>query len=143
MKLFTYRGVRVKKYHEKIRRTTFFIFLLPFLIGFGFFIYTHQVQLQQSPLPYGIGLGVSLLIVILLLLLLQAICYQKLLFFSRLDSLRIISHFLIENNLVLVKKIKTEKGFIERTSLPKVYLKRDRFSVTVTFQLQGSRFQER
>ena len=143
MKLFTYRGVRVKKYHEKIRRTTFFIFLLPFLLGFGFFIYTHQVQLQQSPLPYGIGLGVSLLIVILLLLLLQAICYQKLLFFGRLDSLRIISHFLIENNLVLVKKIKTEKGFIERTSLPKVYLKRDRFSVTVTFQLQGSRFQER
>lgn len=143
MKLFTYRGVRVKKYHEKIRRTTFFIFLLPFLLGFGFFIYTHQVQLQQSPLPYGIGLGVSLLIVILLLLLLQAICYQKLLFFSRLDSLRIISHFLIENNLVLVKKIKTEKGFIERTSLPKVYLKRDHFSVTVTFQLQGSRFQER
>lgn len=143
MKLFTYRGVRVKKYHEKIRRTTFFIFLLPFLIGFGFFIYAHQVQLQQSPLPYGIGLGVSLLIVILLLLLLQAICYQKLLFFGRLDSLRIISHFLIENNLVLVKKIKTEKGFIERTSLPKVYLKRDRFSVTVTFQLQGSRFQER
>lgn len=143
MKLFTYRGVRVKKYHEKIRRTTFFIFLLPFLIGFGFFIYAHQVQLQQSPLPYGISLGVSLLIVILLLLLLQAICYQKLLFFGRLDSLRIISHFLIENNLVLVKKIKTEKGFIERTSLPKVYLKRDRFSVTVTFQLQGSRFQER
>lgn len=143
MKLFTYRGVRVKKYHEKIRRTTFFIFLLPFLIGFGFFIYAHQVQLQQSPLPYGISLGVSLLIVILLLILLQAICYQKLLFFGRLDSLRIISHFLIENNLVLVKKIKTEKGFIERTSLPKVYLKRDRFSVTVTFQLQGSRFQER
>ncbi|WP_317628017.1 FtsK/SpoIIIE domain-containing protein, partial [Streptococcus sanguinis] len=122
---------------------TFFIFLLPFLLGFGFFIYTHQVQLQQSPLPYGIGLGICLLIVILLLLLLQAICYQKLLFFGRLDSLRIISHFLIENNLVLVKKIKTEKGFIERTSLPKVYLKRDRFSVTVTFQLQGSRFQER
>lgn len=143
MKLFTYRGVRVKKYHEKIKRITFFIFLLPFLLGFGFFIYTHQVQLQQSPLPYGIGLGVSLLIVILLLLLLQATCYQKLLFFGRLDSLRIISHFLIENNLVLVKKIKTEKGFIERTSLPKVYIKRDRFSVTVTFQLQGSRFQER
>ncbi|KJU96479.1 FtsK/SpoIIIE domain-containing protein [Streptococcus gordonii] len=143
MKLFTYRGVRVKKYHEKIRRITFFIFLLPFLLGFGFFIYTHQVQLQQSPLPYGIGLGVSFLIIILLLLLLQAICYQKLLFFGRLGSLRIISHFLIENNLVLVKKIKTEKGFIERTSLPIVYLKRDRFSVTVTFQLQGSRFQER
>ena len=143
MKLFSYHGIRVQKFHEKMRQITFAIFLSPFLLGSGFFIYTHQIQFEQSPLPYGIGLGTSFLVVALLVLLVQSICYQKFLFFGRLDSLRIVSHFLLENNLVKVKKIKLDKRTIERIKLPKVYIKRDRFSVTIAFQLQGSRFQER
>lgn len=143
MKLFTYRGIRVQKYHEKIRRLTFGIALLPFLLGAGYFVYTHQVEVQNNPTPYAIGLGGSVFAISLLLLLIQTICYKKFLFFNRLDSLRIVSHFLLENNLVKVKKIKTDKGIVERLTLPKVYVKCDRFSVTVSFQLQGSRFQER
>ena len=143
MKLFTYRGVRVKKYHEKIKRLTFLIAFLPFLLAAGYFAYTHQVELQNNPTSYGIGIGGGLLGIALLLFVLQTICYKKLLFFNRLDSLRIVSHFLLENNLVKVKKIKSDNRMIERATLPKVYVKRDRFSVTVSFQLQGSRFQER
>ena len=52
MKLFTYRGIRVQKYHEKIRRLTFGIALLPFLLGAGYFVYTHQVEVQNNPTYY-------------------------------------------------------------------------------------------
>ena len=143
MKLFTYRGIRVQKYHEQIKRLTFLLTFFPFLLGTGYFTYTHQLELKANPISYGVGIGGSLLGIALLLLILQALCYQKLLFFNRLDSLRIVSHFLLENNLVKVKKIKTDNRIIERFRLPKVYVKRDHFSITVSFQLQGSRFQER
>lgn len=80
MKLFTYRGIRVQKYHEKIRRLTFGIALLPFLLGAGYFVYTHQVEVQNNPTPYAIGLGGSVFAISLLLLLIQTICYKKFLF---------------------------------------------------------------
>lgn len=67
----------------------------------------------------------------------------KIFFFSRLDSLRILSHFLLDNNLYKVKKIKSNHHTRERILLPKVYVKRDRFSITVSLHLQGSRFQDR
>ena len=48
MKLFTYRGIRVRKFHEKIKRLTFALFLLPFLLGGSFLAYLHQDQLQNQ-----------------------------------------------------------------------------------------------
>ena len=88
MKLFTYRGIRVQKFHEKIKQLTFALFLLPFLLGGGFLVYLHQDQLQsqfqRDPLTYGILFGGSVLGLLLLDGLVQAICYRKFLFFSRL-----------------------------------------------------------
>ncbi|MFS5392476.1 FtsK/SpoIIIE domain-containing protein [Streptococcus agalactiae] len=147
MKLFTYRGIRVRKFHEKIKQLTFALFLLPFLLGGGILAYLHQNQLQnqfqRDPLTYGILFGGSVLGLLLLDGLVQVICYRNFLFFSRLDSLRILSHFLLDNNLYKVNKIKSNHHTRERILLPKVYLKRDHFSITVSLHLQGSRFQDR
>ena len=84
MKLFTYRGIRVRKFHEKIKRLTFALFLLPFLLGGGFLAYLYQDQLQnqfqRNPLTYGILFGGSVLGLLLLGGLVQVICFEN--FFS-------------------------------------------------------------
>ena len=102
MKLFTYRGIRVRKFHEKIKQLTFVLFLLPFLLGGGIFAYLHQDQLQnqfqRDPITYGILFGGGLLGLLLLDGIVQVTCYRNFLFFSRLDSLRILSHYLLDNN---------------------------------------------
>ncbi|MDW7798754.1 FtsK/SpoIIIE domain-containing protein [Streptococcus canis] len=138
-----YKGIRIRKYHDKVKYYTFAILLAPFLTGVGFFVYSHQTQLKEVPLFYGVVISTSLIIVALLLLFLQQLGYRKLFFLNRLDSLRILAHFLLDNHLYTVKKIKSNNHVREQIRLPRVYLKRDRFHITVSFQLQGSRFQER
>lgn len=143
MSLFSYKGVRIRKFHERLRILTFALFSFPFLSVIGFITYTHLLLFQYDPIKYGAILFAELFGSLLVVLLLQELCYRKFLFFARLENLRVISHFLLENNLYVVKRVKRNNRTVEHIKLPKVYLKRDKFSVVVTFQLQGSRFQER
>lgn len=68
---------------------------------------------------------------------------RELLAFQKLNSLRILSRFLLENNLYIVKKIKREKRTIEKIRLPQVYLKQSRYGLEVSFILEGNKFQDR
>lgn len=70
-------------------------------------------------------------------------CYEKIVFFQRLNSLRILSRFLIENNLYLIKNIRRENKTIEKIILPQVYLKQSRYKIEVRFILEGNKFQDR
>lgn len=70
-------------------------------------------------------------------------CYEKILFFQKLNSLRILSRFLIENNLYLIKNIRRENKTIEKIVLPQVYLKQSRYKIEVRFILEGNKFQDR
>lgn len=143
MSLFSYKGVRVRKFHERLRILTFALFSFPFLSVIGLITYTHLPLFQYDPIKYGAILFAELFGSLLVVLLLHEFCYRNFLFFARLENLRVISHFLLENNLYVVKRVKRNNKTVEHIKLPKVYLKRDKFSVVVTFQLQGSRFQER
>lgn len=70
-------------------------------------------------------------------------CYEKIVFFQKLNSLRILSRFLIENNLYLIKNIRRENKTIEKIVLPQVYLKQSRYKIEVRFILEGNKFQDR
>ena len=70
-------------------------------------------------------------------------CYEKIVFFQKLNSLRILSRFLIENNLYLIKNIRRENKTIEKIVLPQVYLKQSRYKIEVQFILEGNKFQDR
>ena len=143
MKLFTYRGIRVRAFYRHIRGITWFIWWFPSLLAIGHYCYVNLEELKDHPLPLGYFIGGILVASCLVSYLLNRMCYEKIVFFQKLNSLRILSRFLIENNLYLIKNIRRENKTIEKIVLPQVYLKQSRYKIEAHFILEGNKFQDR
>lgn len=143
MKLFTYRGIRVRAFYRHIRGITWFIWWFPSLLAIGNYCYLNLEELKDHPLPQVYFIGGVLVASCLVAYLLNRMCYEKIVFFQKLNSLRILSRFLIENNLYLIKNIRRENKTIEKIVLPQVYLKQSRYKIEVRFILEGNKFQDR
>lgn len=143
MKLFTYRGIRVRAFYRHIQGITWFIWWFPSLLAIGHYCYLNLKELKDHPLPQVYYIGGILLASCLVAYLLNRMCYEKIVFFQKLNSLRILSRFLIENNLYLIKNIRRENKTIEKMILPQVYLKQSRYKIEVHFILEGNKFQDR
>ena len=143
MKLFTYRGIRVRAFYRHIQGITWFIWWFPSLLAIGHYCYLNLEELKNHPLPQVYFIGGVLVASCLVAYLLNRMCYEKILFFQKLNSLRILSRFLIENNLYLIKNIRRENKTIEKMILPQVYLKQSRYKIEVRFILEGNKFQDR
>lgn len=143
MKLFTYRGIRVRAFYRHIRGITWFIWWFPSLLAIGNYCYLHLEELEDHPLPQVYYIGGILVASCLVTYLLNRMCYEKIVFFQKLNSLRILSRFLIENNLYLIKNIRRENKTVEKIVLPQVYLKQSRYKIEVRFILEGNKFQDR
>jgi len=143
MKLFTYRGIRARAFYRHIRGITWFIWWFPSLLAIGHYCYLNLEELKDHPLPQVYYIGGILLASCLVSYLLNRMCYEKIVFFQKLNSLRILSRFLIENNLYLIKNIRRENKTIEKMILPQVYLKQSRYKIEVRFILEGNKFQDR
>ncbi|HEM3612994.1 TPA: cell division protein FtsK [Streptococcus suis] len=137
--IFTYRGWRVRPFHQNIKAITFFILLLPFLICLGFFGYSYYQEIIKQPVFYGSVYGIGILVLLLVIFILNRYLYEHVLFFGRLDNLRVSSNFLVQNNYCFTKK----NGDKQVVKLPKVYIKRDKYGLDATFILQGNRFQDK
>ena len=57
MKLFTYRGQRVRIIHRKIRGITWLILWFPFLFAMSLYTYIHLEELKIHPLPHAYIIG--------------------------------------------------------------------------------------
>lgn len=143
MRLFTYRGIRVRAFYRHIRGITWFIWWFPSLLAIGNYCYVNLEELKDHPLPQVYVIGGVLVASCLVAYLLNHMCYEKIVFFQKLNSLRILSRFLIENNLYLIKNIRRENKTIEKMILPQVYLKQSRYKIEVRFILEGNKFQDR
>ena len=143
MKLFTYRGIRVRAFYRHIRGITWCIWWFPSLLAIGNYCYLNQEMLKDHPLPQVYYIGGILVASCLVAYLLNRMCYENIVFFQKLNSLRILSRFLIENNLYLIKNIRRENKTIEKIVLPQVYLKQSRYKIEVRFILEGNKFQDR
>lgn len=143
MRLWHNRGRRVRKYHKHIRGISFFLFYLPYLLGCGFFLGLNYEDLLNQPLTYGLITGSLLLGGLVISFMLQRYCYSHLLGFSKLDNLRIMAIFLLENGYYLSKKVKRDNQTKEKILLPKVYLKQSKFDLKASFILQGNKFQDK
>lgn len=143
MKLFTYRGIRVRAFYRHIRGITWFIWWFPSLLAIGNYCYLNLEELKDHPLPQVYFIGGVLVASCLVAYLLNRMCYEKIVFLQKLNSLRILSRFLIENNLYLIKNIRRENKTIEKIVLPQAYLKQSRYKIEVRFILEGNKFQDR
>ena len=143
MKLFIYIGQRVRIIHRKIKGVTWLILWFPFLFAIGIYTYIHLEELKIYPLPQAYFIGAVFFSSSILAWFINQICYEKLLFFQKMNSLRILSRFLLENNLYLSKKIKRENKISEKIELPQVYLKQSPYKIEISFILEGNKFQDR
>ena len=143
MRLFTYRGQRVRIIHRKIKGITWLILWFPFLFAISLYTYIHLEELKIYPLPQAYFIGAVFFSSSILAWLINHLCYEKLLFFQKMNSLRILSRFLLENNLYLSKKIKRENKISEKIELPQVYLKQSPYRIEISLILEGNKFQER
>ena len=143
MRLFTYRGQRVRIIHRKIKGITWLILWFPFLFAISLYTYIHLEELKINPLPQAYLIGAVLFSSSILAWFINQLCYEKLLFFQKMNSLRILSRFLLENNLYLSKKIKRENKISEKIELPQVYLKQSPYRIEISFILEGNKFQDR
>lgn len=117
--------------------------LSPFLIGNAFYYYPIYDLIIVDPLFYLPKILLTTLPPIVIIPIVNLIFYQKVLFFQRLNSLRIMTNFLLENRYYLSKTVKRDGKTIEKISLPKVYVKRGRYQLLASFILEGNKFQER
>lgn len=143
MKLFTYHGIRVRAFYRHIRGITWFIWWFPSLLTIGNYCYLNLEELKDHPFPQVYYIGGILVASCLVAYLLNRMCYENIVFFQKLNSLRILSRFLIENNLYLIKNIRRENKKVEKIVLPQVYLKQSRYKIEVRFILEGNKFQDR
>ena len=143
MRLFTYRGQRVRIIHRKIKGITWLILWFPFLFAISLYTYIHLEELKINPLPQAYFIGAVFFSSSILAWFINHLCYEKLLFFQKMNSLRILSRFLLENNLYLSKKIKRENKISEKIELPQVYLKQSPYKIEISFILEGNKFQDR
>ena len=143
MRLFTYRGQRVRIIHRKIKGITWLILWFPFLFAISLYTYIHLEVLKIHPLPQAYFIGAVFFSSSILAWFINQLCYEKLLFFQKMNSLRILSRFLLENNLYLSKKIKRENKISEKIELPQVYLKQSPYKIEISFILEGNKFQDR
>lgn len=143
MLLYTYRGLRVHKFYRSIRVLTAFLMLVPFFIGAGFYYYPIYQMVIASPTNYLPSFACLVFLPCVIVPIVNWILYQKVLFFKRLNSLRILANFLLENRYYLTKTTKRNNRVTEKIILPKVYLRQTRYQLLVSFILEGNKFQDR
>lgn len=143
MHLLTYRGLRVRKIYRYIRVITCLLMLLPFLIVNGFYYYPIYDLIITDPIFYAPKIALTVLPPLLMVPLINLLLYQKVLFFQRLNTLRIMTNFLMENRYYFSKTIKREGKTLEKIILPRVYVKRGKYQLLASFILEGNKFQDR
>ncbi|MGT2704020.1 FtsK/SpoIIIE domain-containing protein [Streptococcus parauberis] len=143
MHLFTYRGLRVHKFYRHIRMITRLLMLSPFLIGNVFYYYPIYDLIIADPLFYLPKILLTTLPPNVIIPIVNIILYQKVRFFQRLNSLRIMTNFLMENRYYLSKTVRRDGKTFEKISLPRVYVKRGRYQLFASFVLEGNKFQDR
>lgn len=143
MPLYTHRGLRVHKFYRSIRVLTAFLMLVPFFIGSGFYYYPIYQKVITSPTNYLTSFACLVFLPCVIVPIVNWILYQKVLFFKRLNSLRILTKFLLENRYYLTKTTRRNNRVSEKIILPKVYLRQTRYQLLVSFILEGNKFQDR
>lgn len=142
MSLYTYRGLRVHKFYRSIRVITALLMGLPFLFLGGYHFYPIYDRVIRSPIDYWPSLTLYFVLPVLVIPILNLVLYQKFLFFKRLNSLRILANFLLENRYYLSKTIRRNNKTTEKIVLPKVYLRQTNYQLLVSFILEGNKFQD-
>ncbi|OBZ00642.1 cell division protein FtsK [Streptococcus dysgalactiae subsp. equisimilis] len=135
-----YRGVKVRPYMRFAREILFgligLIGVIPIAL-YAFVIKDKLLQVEVVSISIVVG---SIVFWLLFSFLFSRILIEQTVLFAKWDRYARFARFLFENRIVYEKK--REKG---KTSykFPRIYLKQNKFDLEVSFELAGSKFQQK
>lgn len=136
-----YRGVRLRPYMRYLKHILFGVLavigLIPLFV-FCWFQYEKMLILDKQTIYYAIAL---LLIAIAFALYFTWFLCEATILFAKLDRLVRLARFLYEHGYVYEKKIAGSKQ--TKKTFPKIYMKQGAFYLEVSFEMAGSKFQEK
>ncbi|RRD31492.1 cell division protein FtsK [Streptococcus minor] len=135
-----FRGIRVRPFMRFARQILFCILLLIGYIPIGFYGYTNKSKLIEIDIP-----SISILVILVVFWFIVSFWFSLILIeqtvlFAKWDRYARFARFLWENRIVYERK--KSDGSISR-KFPRIYLKQNKFDLEVTFELAGSKFQQK
>jgi hypothetical protein len=143
---FKYRGIKIRYTHRNIWLKYHLLLFLPFLFVIGVYEYlvTYPIIMKMVDAKDLIvpGILTFLFVVIGNLSVFSLMRSSKLKggYFMRVYQHQMLCQLLLTNNFYFSKKNKNGK---ERIILPKVYMKKEKYTTKVSFGITGDKFHER
>ena len=138
--IFYFRGIKIGKKEKIVSRMTVTILLLPFLLLFGLLTYLLFSQLSSNLYFLLVYFLFVVLISFIGTFILYRLLHIKFWFFKKLGNRRLLYRHLLENKIYYPIKRKDKP---DKIKLPNVYLKQNKYTIVVTFQLEGRQFQDK
>ena len=138
--IFYFRGIKIGKKEKIVSRMTVTILLLPFLLLFGLLTYLLFSQLISNLYFLLVYFLFVVLVSSIGIFILYRLLHIKFWFFKKLSNRRLLYRHLLENKIYYPIKRKDQP---DKIKLPNVYLKQNKYTIVVTFQLEGRQFQDK
>lgn len=141
--IWTYRGFRVRNWYKNQRLVMTFLLLLPVIVMSGFFIFFKLSYLMVFyATNYFVKVPITLFCIILFVImmyLLEIKLEKRFVFFTRLRSLFFLRRKMFNSNFYGINK----KGQTDKIKFEKAYLRQNKHSVQISFELQGTKSEQR
>ena len=138
--IFYFRGIKIGKKEKVVSRMTVTILLLPFLLLFGLLTYLLFSQLISNLYFLLVYFLFVVLVSSIGIFILYRLLHIKFWFFKKLSNRRLLYRHLLENKIYYPIKRKDQP---DKIKLPNVYLKQNKYTIVVIFQLEGRQFQDK
>ncbi|QDK70741.1 FtsK/SpoIIIE domain-containing protein [Lactococcus protaetiae] len=116
---------------------------VPFLLVFVGLCYGLYFTLMGQWVVMGGIATVVLLIFVFIVYKLYVKALVKIPFFLHRYREFLLWRFMFQNAFYFTKQVKSSNGTRTKTKFPKVYLKQEKYALSVSFQLEGIKFQDR
>lgn len=142
MRLFQYRGIRVRPWQRKLDIIIPVIFSIILLIPAGLFVFNNLEALKIAD-TQTIIVAVFLVVVgIALGILLARAFFEMTALGAKVDRQGILSLYCYDHGIYYEKKRSGQNGK-SKIKYPKIYMKHRKYDLDVSFEMAGNKFQEK
>ncbi|HGD3704293.1 FtsK/SpoIIIE domain-containing protein [Streptococcus agalactiae] len=142
MRLFQYRGIRVRPWQRKLDIIIPVIFSIILLIPAGLFVFNNLEALKIADTQTIIVAVVLVVVGIALGILLARAFFEMTALGAKVDRQGILSLYCYDHGIYYEKKRSGQNGK-SKIKYPKIYMKHRKYDLDVSFEMAGNKFQEK
>ena len=142
MRLFQYRGIRVRPWQRKLDIIIPVIFSIILLIPAGLFVFYNLEALKVADTQTIIVAVVLVVVGITLGMLLARAFFEMTALGAKVDRQGILSLYCYDHGIYYEKKRSGQNGK-SKIKYPKIYMKHRKYDLDVSFEMAGNKFQEK